>query len=227
MDSVSDTSVGEWADHLPPKSQHAYPRHVIRKVASQVVTKTNPPFGIVFITLLYCGELATAGVVSYAYSRSDDLFWLSLTLLLMLIPAVMDQLTLIFVHRDLTSDKPFILFMHLLLLGPLIRCLEAIVIFYRLGREEEPYVTITRKKHIQNHSEVELEQEVGHSVRRLLTHRNAFKRMAVIQAFLGSTPQLTLQLYVSVVEQYVPTSRGFNDHGSLHCFPGQPGRPGL
>nr|XP_020657773.1 XK-related protein 2 [Pogona vitticeps] len=209
MDSVGDTSIGEWAsDHQPPpRTPRTHSRHVIRKVASKVVTQTNPPFAIVFVTLLYCGELTGACVVSYAYSRSNDLFWLSLTLLLMLIPAVMDQLTLIFIHRDLTSDKPFILFMHLVLLGPLIRCLEAIVIFYRLGREEEPYVTITRKKYIQSNTEIELEQEVGHSVRRLLTHRNAFKRMAVIQAFLGSTPQLTLQLYVSVVEQYVPTSR--------------------
>lgn len=122
MDMVSDTSIGEWgADGPPSRGPHPHPRHVIRKVASQAVTKTNPPFGIVFITLLYCGELTAACVVSYAYSRSNDLFWLSLTLLLMLVPSAMDQLTLIFVHRDLTSDKPFILFLHLVLLGPLIR----------------------------------------------------------------------------------------------------------
>ncbi|XP_042335946.1 XK-related protein 2 [Sceloporus undulatus] len=208
MDPAREASIGECPELLPSSSaQRSHSRHILRKVASQVVTQTNPPVGIVFTTLLYCGELASACVVSFAYSRSEDIFWLSLTLLLMLIPSVMDQFTLIFVHRDLTSDKPFIFFMHLVLLGPPIRCLEAIVIFYRLGREEEPYVTITRKKHIHNNSEFELEQEVGHSVRRLVTHRNAFKRMAVIQAFLGSTPQLTLQLYVSVVEQYVPTSR--------------------
>ncbi|XP_015743892.1 XK-related protein 2 [Python bivittatus] len=204
---VKDSFWGECSDHVSPGETSTRPRKVLRKVASQVVTKTGPPVSIIFSTLLYCGELVSACLVTFSYSRSSDQFWMLLTLLLLLLSSTMVQLTLIFVNRDLTSDRPFVLFMHLLLLGPLIRCLEAIVMFYRLGREEEPYVTITRKKHLHRDYEIEVEQEVGHLVRRLVTHRNAFKRMAVIQAFLGSTPQLTLQLYVSIMEHYVPTSR--------------------
>ncbi|XP_032928375.1 XK-related protein 2 [Catharus ustulatus] len=165
------------------------------------------PLGIVFSTALFCGEGAAAAVLCLSYGHSDDRFWLALTVFFVLCPSVLVQLTLIFVHRDLSRDRPLVLLMHLLQLGPVIRCVEALVVYCWSGREEEPYVTITRKRRLRKGYEVEMEQEVGHSERRLTTHRNAFKRMAVIQAFLGSTPQLTLQLYISVLEKYVPVAR--------------------
>ncbi|NXV38855.1 XKR2 protein, partial [Rissa tridactyla] len=175
--------------------------------ATAAPARAKLPLGIVFSTALFCGEGAAAAVLCRSYGHSDDRFWLALTVFFVLCPSVLVQLTLIFVHRDLSRDRPLVLLMHLLQLGPIIRCMEALVVYCWSGKEEEPYVTITRKRRLRKGYEVEMEQEVGHSVRRLATHRNAFKRVAVIQAFLGSTPQLTLQLYISVLEKYVPVAR--------------------
>ncbi|KAJ6663242.1 hypothetical protein lerEdw1_010378 [Lerista edwardsae] len=216
----------ESADHLPSAKMERRPHSPkVQQIAAKTVSRVHPPVGILLVTALYFGEVASACFVTIMYSQSKDHFWMALTIIFLLVPAIMDQFTLIFVHRDLTSDKPLVLFMHLILMGPLIRCMEALGLYWTSGKKEEPYVTITRKKVLRKESEVELEQEVGHSVRKLVTHRNAFKRMAVIQAFLGSTPQLTLQLYVTVVEQYVPTNRAVLmgmclasiTHGALLC----------
>lgn len=58
-----------------------------------------------------------------------------------------------------------------------------------------------------------MEWEIGQSERILATHRNAFKRTAVIQAFLGSVPQLTLQMYATIQEKYFLPARGKIDGG--------------
>lgn len=53
----------------------------------------------------------------------------------------------------------------------------------------------------------EVEKEVGQAEGKLFTHRSAFSRASVIQAFLGSAPQLTLQLYISALQQDVTVGR--------------------
>lgn len=77
------------------------------------------------------------------------------------------------------------------------------MVYFKAGKREEPYVTISRKISLKKGQQMPMELEIGQSERTLATHRNAFKRTAVIQAFLGSTPQLTLQLYATIQEKYI------------------------
>uniref|UniRef100_A0A096M5N7 XK-related protein n=1 Tax=Poecilia formosa TaxID=48698 RepID=A0A096M5N7_POEFO len=173
--------------------------------------RVNPPLSVVWTTMLYCAELITACILCKSYHKTNDVFWMSLTIVFMLVPAVLIQLTLTFIHRDVGRDRPLVLLLHLLQLGPLIRfidlckCFEALVVYFKAGQNEEPYVTLSRKTNLEKGREIEL--EIGQTERTLATHRNAFKRTAVIQAFLGSTPQLTLQLYANIQEKYTLSVR--------------------
>ncbi|XP_061581623.1 XK-related protein 2 [Cololabis saira] len=165
--------------------------------------RVRAPLSVVLATLLYCAELVTSAVMCSMYHKTDDSTWMGFTITFALVPAVLIQLTLTFIHRDLGRDRPLVLFLHLLLLGPVIRCFEALVVYFKAGRKEEPYVTISRKISLKKGQQTPMELEIGRSERTLATHRNAFKRTAVIQAFLGSTPQLTLQLYATIQEKYI------------------------
>lgn len=89
------------------------------------------------------------------------------------------------------------------------------MVYFKAGKREEPYVTISRKISLKKGQGTPMEWEIGQSERTLATHRNAFKRTAVIQAFLGSTPQLTLQLYATIQEKYFLPVRGENDYVGL------------
>ncbi|XP_052010710.1 XK-related protein 2 [Xyrauchen texanus] len=172
-------------------------------------SKVHPPFSVLWTTVLYCAEFICASLLCSMYQKSGDSVWMGLTITFILVPSVLTQLTLTFVHRDLGRDRPLMLFMHLLQMGPIIRCIEALIVYCQAGRKEEPYVTISRKIKLKHGRGLgpALEWEIGHSERKLAIHRNAFKRTAVIQAFLGSTPQLTLQLYATIQEKYILPTR--------------------
>lgn len=99
------------------------------------------------------------------------------------------------------------------------RCLDAFCIYGSAGTFEEPYVTITRKKQMPKGGQSEeVEQEVGQAEGKLITHRAAFARTSVIQAFLGSAPQLTLQLYICVLQQGVSIGRGTSRPVTQHAL---------
>lgn len=84
-------------------------------------SRVRPPLSVLLATGLYCAELVTASVLSSMYHKTDDTVWMGFTIAFMLLPAVLIQLTLTFIHRDLGRDRPLVLLLHMLLLGPVIR----------------------------------------------------------------------------------------------------------
>lgn len=167
------------------------------------------PSSIFVSVSLFTAETTAALYLSSTYRSAGDQIWQGLTLLFTLVPSVLVQLTLTFIHRDLNRDRPLILLLHILQLGPIVRCLEAFCIYGGVGRVEEPYVSITKKKQMPRGGQSEeVERQVGQAEGKLFTHRAAFARTSVIQAFLGSAPQLTLQLYICVLQQGVSIGRG-------------------
>ncbi|XP_034279690.1 endoplasmic reticulum membrane adapter protein XK [Pantherophis guttatus] len=166
------------------------------------------PGSVLLSLFLFVAETAIALYLSSTYRSAGDRIWQSLTLLFALLPCILVQFSLVFIHRDLSRDRPLVLLLHILQLGPIVRCMEVFYIYFHAGRVEEPYVSITKKRQMpkDGHSE-ELEKEVGQAEGKLFTHRSAFSRASVIQAFLGSAPQLTLQLYICVLQQEITATR--------------------
>lgn len=167
------------------------------------------PFSVLVSVFLFVAEMVSAMYLSSTYRAEGDRVWQALTLTLALLPCLLVQLSLVFIHRDLSRDRPLVLLLHMVQLGPLVRCVEVFYIYFSAGHVEEPYVSITKKKQLPKDGlSHEVEKEVGQAEGKLYTHRSAFSRASVIQAFLGSAPQLTLQLYVCVLQRDITAARG-------------------
>lgn len=78
------------------------------------------PISILFLTLLYCGEAASALYLFDIYRKNDDIFWMSFTIGFLLVGVVLDQAILLLFQKDLRKHK-FLFVGHILLLGPMVR----------------------------------------------------------------------------------------------------------
>ena len=82
------------------------------------------PGSVLASVFLFVAETSAALYLSSTYRSGGDGMWQALTLLFSLLPCALVQLTLLFVHRDFTRDRPLVLLLHLLQLGPLFRCVR-------------------------------------------------------------------------------------------------------
>lgn len=79
------------------------------------------PSSIFVSVSLFTAETTAALYLSSTYRSAGDQIWQGLTLLFTLVPSVLVQLTLTFIHRDLSRDRPLVLLLHILQLGPIVR----------------------------------------------------------------------------------------------------------
>lgn len=79
------------------------------------------PSSILVSVSLFTAETTAALYLSSTYRSDGDQIWQGLTLLFTLAPSVLVQLTLTFIHRDLSRDRPLVLLLHILQLGPIVR----------------------------------------------------------------------------------------------------------
>ncbi|XP_006770986.1 PREDICTED: XK-related protein 3-like, partial [Myotis davidii] len=162
------------------------------------------PISILFVTLLYCGEAASAFYLFDIYRKNDDIFWMSFTIGFLLMGVVLDQAILLLFQEDLRKHK-FLFVGHILLLGPMVRCLYTMFSNCRSLKRLEILRKATRIS--TRRKRMLMEREIIRSIHGAYIQCKAFNYMSVVQAFLSSMPQLTLQLYVSLTVREWPLER--------------------
>ncbi|XP_032101285.1 XK-related protein 3-like [Sapajus apella] len=169
-------------------------------------TQPSFPFSIILSTLLYCGEMASALYMFVIYKKGNDIYWMSFTISLIITGAVFDQITLFFFNKDLKREKVVSLFWHILLLGPIARCLQTTIHYHKLLK----YLTLEAEESRGSKPERNkiLHRKIVYSSQYILRQDNAFKCMTVVQAFVSSVPQLIFQIYVTLTIQELPSGRG-------------------
>lgn len=91
------------------------------------------PTSILVSVSLFTAETTAALYLSSTYHDAGDRFWQGLTLLFTLVPSVLVQLTLTFIHRELSQDRPLVLLLHILQLGPIVRSAARVVYVRKVG----------------------------------------------------------------------------------------------
>lgn len=91
------------------------------------------PTSILVSVSLFTAETTAALYLSSTYHSAGDQFWQGLTLLFTLVPSVLVQLTLTFIHRELSQDRPLVLLLHILQLGPIVRSAARVVYVRKVG----------------------------------------------------------------------------------------------
>lgn len=106
---------------MDPQEDRSEPEDGVMLVVSRGRGRGLPPLSVVLAAVLYLAEFVSAAVLSSMYHKTKDDTWMGFTIAFTLVPAVLTQLALTFFHRDAGRDRPLVLLLHLLLLGPLIR----------------------------------------------------------------------------------------------------------
>ncbi|XP_058515347.1 XK-related protein 3 [Ochotona princeps] len=161
------------------------------------------PFSILFSTIIYCGEVASALYMFEFYRQKNEKLLMAFTIGIIIIEAILDQVILMFFDMDLARNRAVLVLSHILFLGPIVRCLQIIINYIKLAKKKQQ----KKKNKEDNGINMMLEKEDILSICDIIVQCKSFKCMSVIQAFMCSAPQLIAQLYITFNIREWPLSR--------------------